>query len=108
MFNILVAHLRYMHQAVLMHTDIHESAKVDHVPDCSLKDHSLFQILHVQHVRTQDRPGHLVTRITARLFQLLHDILQGDLAHAQLCCQLLIIMHLAGNTGHSARCQIFG
>ena len=57
-----------------MYTDIHKCAEINNISDCSLEDHPLFQILHIKHIRTQDRLWHLVARITPRLAQLLYDI----------------------------------
>ena len=41
---------------------------VNKIADGSLQDHTWRQILHIQHIAAQDRPWHLLPRISSRLF----------------------------------------
>ena len=58
----LSAHLRDVHQPVLMDADVHKHAEVDDVAHRAGEHHAGLQVLHVQHIGAQDgraaaRPG---------------------------------------------------
>jgi len=94
MFDIFLTHLRDMHQSILMHPDIYESSKVNHVSHCTLKDHAFFQVLHVKHIRSQNRLRHLISRIPCRFFQFFDDVTKCRFSYAELLGKLLIILDL--------------
>ena len=74
-----------MHQAILMHPNIHKHAEINDIPHRSRQHHALLQILHGKHITAQDRGRRILTGISSRLFQLTHDILQGRHADSKLC-----------------------
>ena len=107
MLDIPIRNLGNMHQTVLMHTDIYEHTEIDHISDCPLKDHAFFQIVHLQHIRAQDRFGHLVARISRRLLQFFHNIAERDLTDPQLFSKLLIVFDRKGQSGQIVLCHVF-
>ena len=72
-----------MHQAVLMHADVHKSPKIHHVAYRALQLHAGGQILDSHHVGAQQRREKLLTGITAGPEQLVHHIPQGGLPYSQ-------------------------
>ena len=94
MFDIFLTHLRNMHQSILMHSDIYESSKINHISHCTLKDHTLFQILHIKYIRPQNRFRHLISWVSCRFFQLFNDVTKCRLSYAKLLCELLVIFDL--------------
>ena len=88
-----ICDLRDMHQPVLMNADIHKRAKVDDIAHGSFQDHSLFQIFHLQHVRAEDRFGHLIPGIAARLFQLFLNIPQRNFSDPQFRRHFSVILN---------------
>ena len=74
-----------MHQAILMHPNIHKHAEINHISHRSRQHHALLQILHGKHITAQNRGRGILTGISSRLFQFTHDILQGWHTDSQLC-----------------------
>ncbi len=71
-----------MHQAILMHADIHKRAKVGDVGDGAFQHHAGQQVVHGLHAVSKGRGFKLRTRIAARFFQLFDDVGHGR--HAEL------------------------
>ena len=91
----LVADLRNMHQAVLMHADIHKSAEIDDVAHRAAQLHAGLQVLQLQNIRAQDRRGQLVSAGRAPGFhKLLHNILHRRNANLTRLRQLLLAVEL--------------
>ena len=80
--------------AVLMDADIHESPEVHNIADSSFQHHARCQILHIQHITSQYRTGHLISRVTGWFFQFLYDILKRQFTNAQFSRCLLRMKHL--------------
>ena len=82
-----------MYQTVLMYADIYESTEINNITDGSLQNHSFLQVFHFQHIRAENWLGHILTRVTGRLLQLLHNIPEGDLTDSKFFGHLLIISY---------------
>ncbi len=78
----LAGERRDMHQAVLMDTDVHESAEIGHVGDRPLEDHAGLKILELLDVGPEGCGPELGARIPAGLGELLEDIPHRGLAKA--------------------------
>ena len=83
-----------MHQAVLMHADIHKNAEVDDVSHRAAELHAGLQVLQLQNIRTQNRRGQLVSGVTPGLDKLLHNILHRRNANLTRLRQLLLAVEL--------------
>ena len=72
-----VGKLGDVHEAVLMDTDVYESSEVRDVRDDAGKNHSWGKILDFVDAAVEAELLKLLSRVTARLLQLEHDVLQG-------------------------------
>jgi hypothetical protein len=60
--------------------DYLEGAEVKDISYNASQDHTLFQILHFEHVLAQQRRKQLVAQVAAGLGQRLQDVVQGGLS----------------------------
>lgn len=91
-----------------MYTDIHKNAEVNDITDSSLKDHALFQILHIQDIGAEDWFRHLTSRGSLAGFSSSFTISRKvGSPISQLLCQFSVIADLPGNTGKLTLCHIF-
>ena len=63
MFDVPVADLGDVYQAVLVHPDVDERAEIDHVAHGTHQLHAGLEVLHAQHVRAQQGRRQLVARV---------------------------------------------
>src|SRR5437588_1931673 len=82
--HVAVGKLGDMHQAILLDTDIDESAKVHHVAHRPLQEHAGLQVFHLEHVVAQEGSGQRFARVKSRLLQILQDVVEGRQANADL------------------------
>ena len=83
MLDKLVAHLRNMHQSVLMNANIDKRTKINDVAHGSFQNHPRRQVFDLKHIAAQNRLWHVLSRVSRRLLQLLDDVLQRHLSHTQ-------------------------
>ena len=67
-----------MDEAVLVHTQIDESAKGGHVADGAFEHHAFFQVGNVVHAFVEARHLKAGARVAAGFFQLGKDVAHGD------------------------------
>ena len=77
-----------------MDADVHEHAEIDDIADGAGEHHARLQVLQLQHVSAQDRGRQIVAHVPSGLHQLLHRVMQGGQAHAQLLRRLLLAQQL--------------
>ena len=77
-----VADLGNVDQTVLMDANIHKHTKVDDIPNGTGEYHARLQILHFQHILSQDGGGKFVAGVAAGLCQFLGNVNEGRLANA--------------------------
>ena len=65
-----------MHEAVLVHADVHECAEGDDIRHHAIQLHALAQVLRLRHVVPERHRLERRTRVAARLSQLDEDVLQ--------------------------------
>ena len=70
-----------MHQAILMHTDVHKGSECDDVRDHAFQHHASQEVLRLRDVVAECRRHEALARIAARLPQLGHDVQQRRHAH---------------------------
>ena len=77
-----------MHQAVLVHTQIHKRTESRHIADRAFEHHAFAQIAYLFHTFGQARHLEIRPRIAPWLFQLFENILHRNNAHALVGKQL--------------------
>ena len=85
-----------------MNTNIHKCTEIHNIADSSLEHHPRSQVFHIQHIASEHRARHLITRISGRLFQLLYNILQSQFTNAQLFCRFLRLTYFLRDTFQSS------
>ena len=108
MFDVPVADLGDVYQAVLVHPDVDERAEIDHVAHGSHQLHAGLEVLHAQHVRAQQGRRQLVTRVAPGTQQLRDDVPQGRDAGVQLLGKRLLagLCHLVPQAVQPSRAHI--
>ena len=72
----------------MVHADVNEAAEVNNVSYSTLKLHIRLEVVDVEDVGGEDGCGSVVTDVTAGLFKLGDDVLEGGLATAELASEL--------------------
>ena len=112
--NELVAHRGDMHQAVLVHPNIHERPEGSDIGYRSFQDHARLQIRHLGHAFFETGSAEFWARIPPRFFQLSDNISDGEftkfvigeLCRTQLCQPSRITNQLA-DAGADSRGNFF-
>lgn len=68
----------HMHQAILVHAQVDEGAKLRHVAHRALQHHAFLQVGNALHALVEARHLEVRARVAAGLFQLGQDVLDRD------------------------------
>ena len=86
--DVAIGELADMHEPRVLQTDVHEGSEVHHIENRALQLHAGSQVFKLENPLLEDRLGQVVTGVSLGTAEGLDDVLESELADAQILGQL--------------------